>query len=223
MDGIHKLTTTLARQFGTIVVQDLQVAGMVKNHRLARHIADASFGELPRQLEYKTTANGGRTVVADRWFPSSRTCSECGTVKTTLALSERTYVAAMCGLVLDRDLNAARNLAKLGEVMVAGSGPETVNGRGGQGVLALPVKRQPGTAQAGNTGTVPPRGGTALSRTHQSSLTCNGVCSLFASRWVRELAGHHRGSLGRMAVIDREVTRRRGRGSVRLTIGRHFS
>jgi putative transposase len=60
MDGIHKLTTTLARQFGTIVVQDLQVAGMVKNHRLARHIADASFGELRRQLEYKTTASGGR-------------------------------------------------------------------------------------------------------------------------------------------------------------------
>ena len=90
-------------------------------------------------------------------------------MKTKLALPVRTYVAAMCGLVLDRDLNAARNLAKLGEAMVAGSGPETVNGRGGQGVLALPVKRQPGTAQAGNTGTVPPRGGTAvreLTRVH---------------------------------------------------------
>ena len=59
-DGLHKLTTSLARQFGTIVVEDLQVAGMVKNHRLARHIADASFGELRRQLEYKTTASGGR-------------------------------------------------------------------------------------------------------------------------------------------------------------------
>ena len=74
----------------------------------------------------------------------------------------RTYVAAMCGLVLDRDLNAARNLAVLGEAMVAGSGPETVNGRGGQGVLALPVKRQPGAAQARNAGTVQPRGGTAV-------------------------------------------------------------
>ena len=83
-------------------------------------------------------------------------------MKTKLALPVRTYVAAMCGLVLDRDLNAARNLAKLGEAMVAGSGPETVNGRGGQGDLALPVKRQPGTAQADNTGTVQPQGRTAV-------------------------------------------------------------
>ena len=161
-DGIHKLTARLAREYGTIVIEDLNVAGMVKNHCLARPVADASFGEIRRQLEYKTAWNGGRTVVVDRWFPSSKTCSECGAVKAKLALSERTYVAAMCGLVLDRDVNAARNLAKLGEAMVAGSGPETVNGRGGQGVLALPVKRQPGTAQAGNTGTALPQGRTAL-------------------------------------------------------------
>ena len=64
------------------MVEDLFVAGMVKNHRLARHIADASFGELRRQLEYKTVWNGGRTIVADRWFPSSKTCSGCGAVKT---------------------------------------------------------------------------------------------------------------------------------------------
>ena len=142
---------------------------MVKNHRLARHVADASFGELRRQLEYKTVWSGGRTVVVDRWFPSSKTCSGCGAVKTKLDLSVRTYVCTECGLVLDRDLNAARNLAVLGEVMVAGSGPETVNGRGGVGVLALPVKRQPGTAQAGNTGTVLPQGRTAvreLTRVH---------------------------------------------------------
>ena len=161
-DGLHKLTTSLAREFGTVVIEDLHVAGMVKNHRLARHISDASFGELRRQLEYKTVWNGGRTVVVDRWFPSSKTCSGCGAVKNKLDLSVRTYVCTECGLVLDRDLNAARNLAALGEVMVAGSGPETVNGRGGVGVLALPMKRQPGTAQAGNTGTALPRGGTAV-------------------------------------------------------------
>jgi IS605 OrfB family transposase len=161
-DAIHKLTTGLAREYGTIVVEDLNIAGMVRNHRLARHVADASFGEIRRQLEYKTAWNGGRMVVADRWFPSSKTCSGCGAVKAKLALSERTYVCTMCGLVLDRDVNAARNLALLGEAMVAGSGPETVNGRGGKGVLALPVKRQPGTAQAGNTGTTLPQGRTAV-------------------------------------------------------------
>jgi putative transposase len=100
--------------------------------------------------------------VVDRWFPSSKTCSGCGAVKAKLAPSERTYVCMMCGLVLDRDMNAARNLAALGAAMVAGSGPETINGRGGQGVLALPVKRQPGTAQAGNTGTALPQGRTAV-------------------------------------------------------------
>ena len=161
-DGLHKLTTSLSKEFGTVVIEDLNVAGMVKNRRLARHISDASFGELRRQLEYKTAWNGGRTVVVDRWFPSSKTCSGCGAVKTKLDLSVRTYICTECGLVLDRDLNAARNLAVLGEVMVAGSGPETVNGRGGQGVLALPLKRQPGTAQACNAGTVLPQGMAAV-------------------------------------------------------------
>ena len=161
-DAIHKLTTALARKYGTVVVEDLFVAGMVANHCLARHVADASFGQIRRQLEYKTAWNGGRTIVVDRWFPSSKTCSGCGAVKAKLALSERTYVCTQCGLVLDRDVNAARNLAKLGEAIVAGSGPETINGRGGQGVLALPVKRQPGTAQAGNTGTALPQGRTAV-------------------------------------------------------------
>jgi putative transposase len=161
-DAIHKLTTGLARKCGTIVVEDLFVAGMVKNHCLARHVADAWFGQIRRQLEHKTTWNGSRTVVVDRWFPSSKTCSGCGAVKAKLALSERTYVRMMCGLVLDRDINAARNLAALGAAMVAGSGPATINARGGQGVLALPVKRQPGTAQVGQSGTALPQGRTAV-------------------------------------------------------------
>ena len=161
-DGLHKLTTSFAREFGTVVIEDLY-AGMVKNHRLARHISDASFGELRRQLEYKTVWSGGRTVVVDRWFCSSKTCSGCGGVKTKLDLSARMYVCTECGLVLDRDLNAARNLAARGEAMIAGSGPETLNGRGGVGVLALPVKRQPGTAQTGKSRTVQRQGRTALS------------------------------------------------------------
>jgi putative transposase len=112
-DAMHKLTTRLASTFGTIVVEDLHVAGMLKNRRLARHIADASFGEVRRQLAYKTAWRGGNLVVADRWLPSSKTCSGCGVVKAKLRLSERTYRCGHCGLVVDRDFNAARNLANL--------------------------------------------------------------------------------------------------------------
>jgi putative transposase len=96
-DSTHKLTTMLARTFGTVVAEDLFVAAMVKNHCLARHVADASFGQIRRQLEYKTACNGGRTVVVDRWFPSSKTCSGCGAVKAKLLLSERSYVCMACG------------------------------------------------------------------------------------------------------------------------------
>ncbi|SCF29802.1 putative transposase [Micromonospora viridifaciens] len=171
-DNLHKLTTRLAREYGTIVVEDLNVAGMLRNRRLARRVADAGFGEIRRQVEYKVKWNGGRRIVADRWYPSSKTCSGCGTVKAKLALSARTYKCTACGLVLDRDVNAARNLAAIAaEATTAGSGP--VAGRGADhktrpgGQVAM--KRQPGTAQAGKTGTVPPQGGTAdhaLTRAH---------------------------------------------------------
>ena len=113
-DSLHKLTTRLAAEFGTVVIEDLHVAGMMKNRRLARHVADASFGEFRRQLEYKTAWAGGRVIVADRWFASSKTCSGCGAVKAKLSLSERTYVCTSCGMVADRDVNAAVNLAETG-------------------------------------------------------------------------------------------------------------
>jgi len=164
-DGLHKLTTRLAREHATVVVEDLNVAGMLANRRLARHIADAGWGELRRQLAYKTVWNGGRLVVAWRWYPSSKTCSACGVVKTKLTLTERIYTCASCGLVLDRDLNAARNLAALvaAGVSSAGSGPVVGRGAiretrpGGQEA----GKRLPGTATAGKTGTVLPQGRTA--------------------------------------------------------------
>ena len=163
-DAIHKLTTELAGRYGTVVVEDLNVAGMVRNRRLARAIADASFAGVRRQLTYKTEWNGGRLIIADRWFASSKTCSGCGAVKTKLLLSERTYVCASCGLVTDRDENAALNLAEYGRQVIAGSGPE-INGRGADhktGVARqVAVNRQPGTAHAGQTGTVPPQGRTA--------------------------------------------------------------
>ncbi|MEV0612459.1 RNA-guided endonuclease TnpB family protein [Nonomuraea sp. NPDC050404] len=128
-DALHQLTTGLAREYGAIVVEDLNVAGMIRNRRLAKAISDAGFGEIRRQLTYKTVWNGGRLIVADRWYPSSKTCSACGTVKAKLPLSARTFTCPACGLAIDRDRNAARNLASLVQ-HVAGSGPETVNGHG---------------------------------------------------------------------------------------------
>jgi IS605 OrfB family transposase len=127
-DGLHKLTTRLAKQYGTVVIEDLNVAGMKRDRRLARQISDAGFGEFRRQLTYKTEWCGGRLVIADRWFPSSKTCSGCKTVKPKLSLSERVFTCEACGLVIDRDLNAALNLRDL-VAHVAGSGPETLNGR----------------------------------------------------------------------------------------------
>jgi putative transposase len=109
----HQLTSRLVRGHEVIVVEDLHVAGMLRNKRLARHIAGAAWAEIRRQLTYKAQWAGVRLVVADRWFASSKICSGCGTVKAKLGLSERTFVCTACGVVLDRDHNAARNLAAL--------------------------------------------------------------------------------------------------------------
>ena len=126
-------------------------------------LARCRFAEIRRQLSYKTEWNRGPADRGRLLVPSSKTCSRCGTVKTKLALAEREYHCDMCGLACDRDLNAARNLAALAaRYDTAGSGP--VAGRGAdqktrvRGQVA--EKRQPGTASAGQTGTVPPQGGT---------------------------------------------------------------
>ena len=105
-----------------MVVEDLNVAGMLRNRRLARKIADAGFGEIRRQLTYKTRRNGGHTVVADRWYPSSKTCSGCGAVKAKLPLHVRVFDCDACPLVMDRDENAARNLAALAAACTTGTG-----------------------------------------------------------------------------------------------------
>ena len=126
-DALHKLTTHLASKYSEISIEDLNAAGMAKNHCLAKSVMDASFGEFRRQLEYKTTRTGARLNIVDRWYPSSKTCSGCGRVKAKLSLSERTYRCDGCGLTIDRDLNAAIN------INVAGSAPETINAHGGTG------------------------------------------------------------------------------------------
>ena len=105
-DALHKATTGLAARYETVVAEDLNVAGMTRNRHLARALADQGFGIARRMLGYKTTWNGGYLLLAGRWFPSSKTCSGCGAVKTKLPLSERTY-RCDCGLVTGRDVNAA--------------------------------------------------------------------------------------------------------------------
>lgn len=126
-DAINKATTMIARTYSVVCIEDLNVAGMVKNRRLARSVSDASLGEFRRQLEYKTARTGATLHVIDRWYPSSKTCSRCGRVKAKLSLAERVYTCDGCGLVMDRDLNAAVN------ILVAGSAPETQNAHGETG------------------------------------------------------------------------------------------
>lgn len=123
-DTMNKATTMIARNYSVVCIEDLNVAGMVKNHHLARSLSDAALGEFRRQLEYKAARTGAALRVVDRWYRSSKTCSNCGVVKAKLSLSERTYKCDNCGASMDRDLNAAINIC------VAGSAPETLNARG---------------------------------------------------------------------------------------------
>lgn len=96
-----------------VVIEDLNVKGMLNNRSLSKAISDVGMGELRRQIEYKGTWYGVEVLTADRWYASSKTCSACGAVNRALTLSDRTYVCAACGAVIDRDLNAALNLASL--------------------------------------------------------------------------------------------------------------
>ena len=124
-DCLHKLTTRLASQHRVVCIEDLNVAGMGRNRHLAQAIYDASFGQLRHQLEYKTQKFNTQLQIIDRFYPSSKQCSGCGAVKTKLSLAARIYRCSGCGLVIDRDLNAAIN------ILVAGSAPETLNAHRG--------------------------------------------------------------------------------------------
>ena len=112
-DALHKLTTRLTSEFDIIAIENLNVKGMMKNHRLARSIADMGFFEFRRQLEYKAKMRGGQIIIVDRFFPSSKMCSSCGYVLKELLLSTRKWVCPECGAVHDRDVNAAINLRNM--------------------------------------------------------------------------------------------------------------
>jgi putative transposase len=109
---VHQASRALVDRCQVLVIEDLNVAGMVRNRHLAKSISDAAMGELSRQLLYKARWHDVEVRVADRFFPSSKTCSGCGEVRNNLDLSARTYSCEVCGLVIDRDLNAAINLAR---------------------------------------------------------------------------------------------------------------
>lgn len=130
-NGLHQLTASITRRFHTIGIEDLNVKGMLGNRHLARAIADMGFYELRRQLEYKATWRGSQVVVADRWYPSSKTCSCCCFLLEKLTLNLRQWTCPGCGANHDRDLNAAINLKNMAV-------SSTVSACGGEG--AGPVR-----------------------------------------------------------------------------------
>ncbi|MFN8487191.1 MAG: RNA-guided endonuclease TnpB family protein [Caldilineaceae bacterium] len=109
-DAIHKMTTTIAKTYQLVGVEDLHVKGMVRNRKLALSIADASMGEVLRQLEYKSAAFGGRIVKVGRFYASSKTCSDCGHINKPLTLADRKWTCQGCGTIHERDWNAAKNI-----------------------------------------------------------------------------------------------------------------
>lgn len=123
---LHSISSAIAKRFGAVGMEDLNVDGMGRNRAVAKALHDAALAELVRQVEYKVTWRGGRVVLADRFYPSSKKCARCGAVKAELPLEERIFRCGSCGLEIDRDLNAALNLKH-----VASSETETQNACGG--------------------------------------------------------------------------------------------
>jgi putative transposase len=136
-DHLHKLTTRLVRDNQTIVIEDLTVRNMVKDHHLARAISDAAWRQFRTMLEYKAAWYGREVIAVDRWFPSSRLCSACGTLAETMPLTVRAWTCR-CGTTHDRDVNAARNILAEGlSVIACGAGvrPQRESSRTGQSVM----------------------------------------------------------------------------------------
>ena len=141
-NAIHQATTNIARRYSFAAMEDLNVKGMVRNHKLAGAVSDAAFGEFRRQMQYKLGWNGGELALIDRWFPSSKLCSACGCINDGLTLADREWTCPDCGAVHDRDHNAAKNI--LAKALNDRGLP--VAGRGGLEVADSPVKRQAGIA-----------------------------------------------------------------------------
>jgi putative transposase len=134
-DFVHKLTTRLCRENQAVVIEDLNVKGMLANDRLARAINDVGFGMLRSQIEYKAKRYGTRLIIADRWYPSSRLCSVCGWKNDALSLADREWTCPECGTHHDRDVNAALNLQRLATATALPVASPTSNGSAASGIV----------------------------------------------------------------------------------------
>lgn len=114
IDNLHKVSADLIKKYDTIIVEDLNIKSMVKNHKLAKLISDASWGSFIQMLTYKAIWNDKQVISVGRWFPSSKTCGSCGYINQNLTLNERSWKCPSCGKIHDRDLNAAKNILKEG-------------------------------------------------------------------------------------------------------------
>jgi putative transposase len=122
-DALHQATTDVVRRFDVVGIEDLNVRGMLANDKLSRAVADVGMSEFRRQIEYKAPMQGAIVVVASRWYPSSKTCSDCGYIRAKLGLNEREWSCDGCGAVHDRDHNAAKNLRFVAESSLAAASP----------------------------------------------------------------------------------------------------
>ena len=111
---LHQVSNALVKTHDRLVLEDLNVTGMLANHHLARAVSDAGWAEFARQLGYKQAWRGGQLVIADRWYPSSKLCPSCGAINSDLTLADRVFTCG-CGYCADRDSNAAVNLARWGQ------------------------------------------------------------------------------------------------------------
>ncbi len=151
-DFLHRASTSLVRTADTIVIEDLNISGMVRNRHLARAISDCGWGEFRRQLAYKCERYGRRLVVIDRWYPSSKTCSACGHRLADLSLSTRHWTCPSCGTRHDRDINAAQNILAAGLAVARGSPGDACGAdvrHSGPSRVRSATKQEPRPARAG--------------------------------------------------------------------------
>jgi putative transposase len=145
-DFLHKTSTRLARDHDVIVIEDLNINGMVRNRSLAKAISDSGWGAFRRMLEYKTAKYGRHLVVIDRWYPSSKTCSACGHLLAELSLSTRHWTCPGCGTRHDRDVNAAKNILAAG-LAVSACGGDVRHSESSR--VQSPVKQEPQPVKVG--------------------------------------------------------------------------